>query len=154
MKTNMLLAVLAGVALTGCSPIRTATHDTTETVVTGHMGGPYKPVNTDKYDMEGRLPVVLMDRRVQRSITVPDDGLVKSYTPDGRLKVEARFRNRLEKPIQVQVSCVFKSPEGFSTGDETPWLTLSMTENSQETRTFIAMNTSASQFTIRVREAR
>jgi uncharacterized protein YcfL len=154
MNKNTLLIAAASLALAGCSQMRTTTHDTTQTIVTGHMGGAYKPVNTEKYDLENHLPIVLMDRQVQRSITVPEESLIKAVTPDGRLKVQVSFRNRLQRPIQVQVSCIFKGPEGFSTGDETPWQTLSMTENSQETMTFIAMNTSATQFTIRVREVR
>ncbi|MDE3084975.1 MAG: DUF1425 domain-containing protein, partial [Verrucomicrobiota bacterium] len=52
------------------------------------------------------------------------------------------------------VQCVFKDANGFSTGDETPWQTLILAENSTETVHFAAMNPAAKKFTIRVRQAR
>ena len=152
MKTHLILATITTLILAGCAQTRTAMHDTTQTVVTGHMGGAYVPKNTDKYDLENRHPIALMDRRVQRSITVSE--LIQGVSPEGRLKVQANLRNRLEKPIQVQVSCVFKGPDGFSTGDETPWQNMLLTENAQETVTYTAMNTAAVKFTIRIREVR
>lgn len=152
MKTHLLLVSLSSLILAGCAPTREALHDSTQTVVTGHMGGAYQPRNTDKYDLENKDPVALMDRRVQRSITVSD--LIQGVSPEGRLKIQANLRNRLERPIQVQVSCVFKGPDGFSTGDETPWQNVLITENAQETVSYVAMNTAATKFTIRIREAR
>jgi hypothetical protein len=49
---------------------------------------------------------------------------------------------------------VFKELDGFSSGDETPWQTLILTENGQESVRFVSMNDKAKDFTIRVREAR
>lgn len=153
MKKFALIPIsILGVALVGCAPTRTAVHDTTSTVVSGHMGGAYKPKNTDKYDLENQEPFVLMDVQVQRSITVA--GIEQGLTPEGRLKVNANLRNRLSRPIEVQVSCVFKGPDGFSTGDETPWEAVSLTENAQEGVSFVAMNNAATKFTIRVRQVR
>jgi hypothetical protein len=54
----------------------------------------------------------------------------------------------------VQVQCVFKDSAGFSTGDETPWENVILTENGQETVRFTSMNNLASKFTVRVRQAR
>ena len=42
--------------------------------------------------------------------------LKETLQPDGRLEVRANVHNRLGKRIQVQVNCVFKDAEGFSTG--------------------------------------
>jgi hypothetical protein len=49
---------------------------------------------------------------------------------------------------------VFKDEQGFSTGDETPWQNVILTENSQEDLRFLSMNDKARNFTIRVRQAR
>ncbi len=43
---------------------------------------------------------------------------------------------------------------GFSTGDETPWENLILTENETQTVHYTSMNAQAKNFTIRVRQAR
>ena len=74
--------------------------------------------------------------------------------PDGRFEVVANVKNRENRRIQVQINCVFKDEQGFTTGDETPFQTLILAENSTETVRFTAMNTLAKRYTIRVRQAR
>ncbi len=115
-------------------------------------GGAYEARNATKYDLENRDVFVLMDAGAQRSIT--SSGIQQRVTPDGRLEVTANIRNRESRRVQVQVNCVFKDEQGFSTGDETPWQNLILTENSQEAVHFISMNDKARRYTIRVREAR
>ena len=66
----------------------------------------------------------------------------------------ANIRNRENRRIQVQISCVFKDAQGYSTGDETPWQNLILTENSQEAVRFVSMNDKAKKYTIRIRQAR
>lgn len=129
-----------------------AAGDATRTVYTGRSGGAYLPRNTDRNNLESQSKLVLMDYRTQRSVTY--HGLQETLLPDGRLDVAANLRNRIERPIQVQVQCVFKDLQGFSTGDETPWQNLFLTQNSQETVRFTSMNDRAKGYTIRVREAR
>ena len=73
---------------------------------------------------------------------------------DGRLEVVANVKNRESRRIQVQINCVFKNEQGFSTGDETPFQTLILAENSTEAVSFTAMNSLAKKYTIRVRQAR
>jgi hypothetical protein len=68
--------------------------------------------------------------------------------------VVANVKNRESRRIQVQVNCVFKDEQGFSTGDETPWQTLILSENSTEAVRFTAMNPLAKKYTVRVRQAR
>jgi len=68
--------------------------------------------------------------------------------------VVANIRNRENRRIQVQISCVFKDAQGYSTGDETPWQNLILTENSQEAVRFVSMNDKAKKYTIRIRQAR
>ncbi len=134
-KSIVLAAVVsASVFLSGCQ-----------------HGGAYAPRNTTKYNLEDEIPVVLMDKMVQRSVTSP--GVEQSTLPDGRLRIVAKLRNRESRRIQVQVSCVFKNANGFSTGDETPWVDVILTEGSQEGVVFDSINDQAKKFTVRVRQA-
>ena len=81
-------------------------------------------------------------------------GLQEGASADGRLEVTAQIRNRENRRIEVQVNCVFKDANGYTTGDETPFQTLILTENATEQVKFTAMNTLAKKYTIRVRQAR
>jgi len=115
-------------------------------------GGAYTPKNTRKYDVENQAPFVLLDAGAQRSVTVA--GIQERQREDGRLEVAANVRNRQSRRIEVQMNCVFKDENGYSTGDETPFQTVILTENAQETVRFISMNNKARKYTIRVRQAR
>jgi uncharacterized protein YcfL len=117
-------------------------------VTTGcQSGGAYAPKNATKYNHEDSLNLVLM---VQRSVTSP--GIQETILPDGRMQVVANLRNRETRRIEVQVQCVFKDAQGFDI-DSTPWNTLIMTENSQESVRFVSMNNQARRYTVRVRQA-
>jgi len=94
---------------------------------------------------------VLMDAAVQRSIAAT--GIQQAALPDGRMKLAANIRNLEARRIQVQINCEFKDEQGF-TIDATPWQTLILTENGQETVPFESANAQAKKYTIRVREAR
>lgn len=112
--------------------------------------GVYQPVNATKYDFENRADLVLMDPGAQRSVT----GTTQlTLLADGRLHVVANIRNRENRRIQVQIQCEFKDEQGAAI-DSTPWQTLILTENGQESVTFDSMNTQAKRYTVRVREAR
>lgn len=115
-------------------------------------GGAYQSQNADKYNQETHANFVLMDSGAQRSVTT--GGLQQGTLDDGRLEVAAILRNRENRRIQVQVQCVFKDATGFSTGDETPWQNIILTENGQETVRFQSMNATAKTYTVRVRQAR
>ncbi|HSY53403.1 MAG TPA: DUF1425 domain-containing protein [Opitutaceae bacterium] len=114
--------------------------------------GPYAPQDTTKYTLENTGQFVLLDEPTQASVTFT--GIEPRTLPDGRLDIVALVKNREDRRIQVQIQCVFKDANGFSTSDETPWENLILTENSTETVHFTAMNTQAKNFTIRVRQAR
>ncbi len=113
--------------------------------------GAKPPVNTTKFNYETTAKFALMDSRAQTSVTCT--GLQERHTEDGRLEVAANVRNRENRRIEVQVQCVFKDPQGFSV-DETPWQTLILTENGQETVRFTAMNNKATDYEVRVRSSR
>jgi hypothetical protein len=109
------------------------------------------PQYTTKFDTENTSQYALMGPRVQRSITF--SGTQQRVLEDGRLQVITNVRNRENRRIEVQISCVFKDEQNFSTGDETPWQALILTENAQEAVNFTSMNNRAKTYTIRVREA-
>ena len=133
------LLTLAGALFTGC-----------ETTPIDH--GAYVPLNTTVNDLENHEMVVLLDQRVQTSVTCP--GIYQKTLPDGRLDVVANIRNREGRRIQVQINCVFKDDQGRPTeGDETPFQNLILTENAQEPAHFVSMNNLARRYTIRIREA-
>jgi len=114
--------------------------------------GPFAPQDTTKYTLENTEAFVLMDKQVQYSVT--STGIQFRDLPDGRLEVTANIKNRESRRIQVQVGCVFKTADGVSTGDESPWQTLILGENTTEAVTFTSMNNQARKYTIRVRQAR
>ena len=114
--------------------------------------GALPPANTEKFNLENYAKFVLLDPGAQKSVTCP--GITERRLEDGRLEVVAKVRNRENRRIEVQVNCIFKDAQGFSTGDETPFQTLILTENSTEDARFVSMNNAAQRFTVRVRQAR
>jgi hypothetical protein len=114
--------------------------------------GPFAPLDTTKFTLENTDRFVLLDKPAQYSVTCT--GLQDRWLGDGRLEVVANVKNRESRRIQVQINCVFKDDQGFSTGDETPWQTLILSENSTEAVRFTAMTPQARKYTVRVRQAR
>jgi uncharacterized protein YcfL len=114
--------------------------------------GPFPPLDTTKFTLENTDRFVLLDQPTQNSVTCT--GLQEVPLTDGRLEVVANVKNRENRRIQVQINCVFKDAQGFSTGDETPWQTLILSEYATEAVRFTAMNAQAKKYTVRVRQAR
>jgi hypothetical protein len=114
--------------------------------------GPYQSLDTTKYTIENTDKFILLDQPAQISVTCT--GLQERILPDGRLEVVANVKNREGRRIQVQISCLFKDEQGISTGDETPFRNLTLTEYSTQAEKFTSMNNLARKYTIRVREAR
>lgn len=113
--------------------------------------GPYAPQDTTKFTLENTERFVLLDPATRDAVTCT--GLQQGLA-DGRLEVVANVKNRANRRLEVQISCVFKDEQGFSTGDETPWQTLILSEYATEAVRFTAMNTKAKGYTIRVRSTR
>ena len=135
--TAITVFAAAALFVAGC-----ASHDT----------GAYVPVNTTVNDVENHDLIVLLDSRVQYSVTC--SGIQQRNLPDGRLEITANIRNRENRRIQVQVSCLFKDDQGFpSEGEEAPFQTLILSENAQEPVHFASMNSKAHRYTVRIREA-
>ena len=137
MKTNqpIFAALVAALFLAGCR---------TEP-------GLFLPQETTKYSIESTEKFALMDRPTQASVTCT--GLQERLNPDGRLEVVANVKNRENRRIQVEMRCVFKDSNGFSTGDETPWQTLILGEGATEAVHYAAANNLAHKYTIAVRQA-
>ena len=114
--------------------------------------GPFTPQDTTKYTVENTEKFVLLDKPAQYSVTCT--GLQERILPDGRLEVVANVKNRENRRLQVQINCVFKDEQGFSTGDETPFRDLVLAEYATEAVRFTAANELAKRYTIRVRQAR
>ena len=136
MKIHLVMLSAAVVFLGGCA---------SET-------GAYAPANADKHNQETQAKFVLTDAEVQHSVTT--SGLQETHLADGRLQVGIVLRNRENRRIQVQAQCIFKDAQFISTGDETPWQDVILTENAQETLTFASMNDQAKNYTVRVRQSR
>lgn len=139
-KKNLLLFLSAATAVlvAGC---QTAPHDQ----------GPYVPQESQAPDYESTEPVVLLDSAVQYSVTAPM--YVARTLDDGRLEVTVSLRNREARRIEVQANCVFKDADGVSTGDETPFQTVILSENATEQIKFVSANDQAKRYTVRVRQA-
>lgn len=136
LTASVFVSALALSALSGCA---------TQT-------GPFPPLDTTKFTLENTERFVLLDQPTQNSVTCT--GLQEVPLADGRLEVVANVKNRENRRIEVQINCVFKDAQGFSTGDETPWQTLILSEYATEAVRFTAMNTQAKKYTVRVRQAR
>jgi hypothetical protein len=80
----------------------------------------------------------------------PGDKVVAKLTK----QIIVQLRNRENRRIEVQANCVFKDVNGVSTGDETPFQALILTENATEQVKFVSANDKAKRYTIRVRQAR
>lgn len=141
MKRNLFaLIALTGLALafTGC-----------QTQVVDR--GAYLPENVAVNDLENHTALVLLNKRVQNSVTCP--GIQETRLPDGRLQIAVHLRNRENRRLQVQANCEFKDAQGFMI-DSTPFTNVFLDENAQQDVQFVSMNDKAQQYTIRVREAR
>lgn len=114
--------------------------------------GPYRPVDTTKYTLENTDKFVVLDQAVQHSVTCT--GIQERPLADGRMEIVANLKNREARRIEVQADCVFKDEQGFSTGDETPWQTVILSENATEAIRFASMNPAAKRYTVRVRQTR
>lgn len=111
----------------------------------------FLPQETTKYSIENTGKFALLDQPAQAAITC--SGLQERINPEGRLEVVANVRNRSPSRIAVEVRCIFKDKNGFSTGDETPWQTLTLDDGATEAVRFAAANNLAHKFTVAVRQA-
>ena len=112
----------------------------------------FLPQESTKYSIESTGKFALLDQPAQTAVTC--SGLQERFNDEGRLEIVANVQNRSTSRLEVQVRCVFKDKNGFSTGDETPWQTLVLEDSATEAVRFAAVNNLAQKFTVAVRQAR
>ena len=111
----------------------------------------FVPQENTKYSIENTGKFALFDPGVRATITCT--GLQERVGDGGRLAVVANIKNLANKPVQVQVRCIFKDVDGFTTGDETAWQTLALADEGTEAVGFTAANLRAHKYTVIVRSA-
>ena len=130
-----ILALAAATLLAGCASRDSAPQESTK----------YTVENTDKFEvLDDGGPVIY----------VSCTGLQEHRLADGRLEVVANIRNRENRALRVQVSCVFRDAQGFSTTDETAFQTVKLAPSATEVLNFRSTNALAQKYTIRLREAK
>lgn len=107
---------------------------------------PFLPQAGTKYSIENTGKFAVLD-----AAAVACTGLQENVTADGRLGVVANIQNRENAPESVQVRCVFKNSDGFSTGDETAWQMLVLGAGATEAVRFTSMNNLARKYTVAAR---
>lgn len=106
--------------------------------------------DSTKYSIENTNKFIFLDEASKAFVTCT--GLQERVLPDGRLQIVANVKNREDRPMRIQADCVFKDEQGFSTGDETPFQTLTLPANATQTVSFTASNNLARRYSIGVRQ--
>jgi hypothetical protein len=146
---GLVVGLLVG---NGCARVSESAGGPTRFVIVTPAGGVPPRGGTSTYDLENSGKLVLLDKGVEQSVTYPS--VLERVLEDGRLEVIANVKNRLNRRIEVQISCVFKDETGFPSNDEAPFKTLILTENAEEGVRFVSLNDRARTYTIRIRQAR
>ena len=147
----MALVLVGAMAWGGCAS-SSGSGGPTRFVVVTPAGGAGGASRSTTYVVEQTERIALLDKGVRQSILVPS--VLERVLEDGRLEVVANVRNRLNRRIEVQISCVFKDETGFALNDEDTFRTLILTENIEEAARFVSLNDRARSYTIRIRQAR
>jgi uncharacterized protein YcfL len=114
--------------------------------------GTSAPQDTTKYTLENTENFELLGAATPSALACT--GLQPRTLPDGRLEVVATVKNRENRPLKIQINCVFKDAQGFSTGDETPLQVLTLGANATEAVRFTAKDATGKKYTIRARALR
>lgn len=133
-RGSALLAVMLSISLAGC-----------------HSNGPYEP-QIKHIDLESTDVFVVLDKGISKSVTCT--GIQEAVDDTGRLQLVAKINNLLERPLRVEVDCVFKDAKGFPTGEVVPFRAVYLPPNGQEQARFVSRDNTARRFTIRARVAR
>jgi hypothetical protein len=90
-----------------------------------------------------------LDRTARESILC--SALAQRMLSDGRLEVLASLKNQTNRPIQVELECLFKDSQGAAIAEATPWRKIDLGGNSNETVRFVSADSRAVRFTIAVK---
>lgn len=121
-------------------------------LLAGCATGPDGSQDSAKYSIKNTEIFTHLDKTTRELVSCTN--LQERRLPDGRLEVVAGLRNRGDRALKVQINCVFKDSQGFSTGDETAFQTVAVAAEATEAVRFTAADTKAMRFTLRVRMAR
>lgn len=110
------------------------------------------PQESTKYTVENTDKFELFDDG--SPIYVSCTGLQEHRLKDGRLEVVANIRNRENRELHVEVGCLFRDVQGFSTSAETASQTVKLAPNATEVLNFRSTTPLARTYTIRLREAK
>lgn len=114
--------------------------------------GSFQLGDTARYSIENTGKFAPLDPATSSAVVCT--GLQEHTNTDGRLEVVANVKNRGNSRREVQVRCVFKDANGFSTGDETAWQMLRLAEEATEAVRFVSLNKRARLYTVAVRAPR
>ncbi len=147
-----MASVLVGAMVWGGCASSSRSGGPTRFVVVSPAEGGSGASRSTTYEVQETEKIVLLDKGVRQSILVPS--VLERVLEDGRMEVVANVRNRLNRRIEVQISCVFKDETGFALNDVDTFRTLILTENIEEAARFVSLNDRARSYTIRIRQAR
>ena len=140
MTTRHLLALSASIcglaALAGCAG----------------TAAPQVPQDTTKFTVGNTERFEALDAATQADISCT--GLQERTLGDGRLEIVASIMNRGEKPVRLQIQCLFLDERGLPIGDAGQWQMLAIGADSTEVERFTAPGAGGGRYAIRVRSAR
>ena len=115
---------------------------------------PKAPViqDTIKYTVDDTGRVAFSDPATKEAILCT--GLQERFTTENKLDVIANVKNRSDRPLKVQVQCLFRDADGFMEPEGTPWQSVSLEPQATETVHFTAASTIPKRYTLRFRQAR
>ncbi len=111
-----------------------------------------KQQETTKYTLANTERFVVLDPPSQYSIACT--GLHERVLADGQIEVVANVRNLENRPLKLQIQCVFRDAQGFPTGDDAAFRPLLLDAYETETVRFQSATTQSRSYTIRVRQLR
>lgn len=112
---------------------------------------PLMSLTSTKYTLAQTEKLTFLDSEAQTAVS--STGIQHSVLSDGRMQVVVNIKNRESHINRVQLSAAFRERAGAAVGEETPWETLTLDQNSTEAVRFISTATDARAYTIRVRHA-
>ncbi|HEY5078992.1 MAG TPA: hypothetical protein VII43_04070 [Opitutaceae bacterium] len=115
-------------------------------------GGAQAPQDTTKFTVGNTERFAALDAATQEDISCT--GLQERTLGDGRLEIVASLRNRGDKPMRLQVQCLFLDARGLPIGDAGQWELLQVGAGSTEVERFTAAVAGEGRYAIRVRSAR
>ena len=113
---------------------------------------PAPAADSTKYTLENTDRFVVLDHTGRSAVTCT--GFTEHALADGRLEVVANLKNRENRPVVLQTSCLFKDESGQNELEETAWQTIAVPANTTEAVHFTASSAAAKMYTVRVRDVR